>query len=229
MEYFNLPDNHISVIEDAVKYAARIAEDAKQKFDYIVHDVFTGGAEPVDLFTTEFFQDLHSLLKPNGAIAIVSHNLRLKCGSDTNQITQNYAGDLLLPSARFVVRTIKSTFPTCRVFRENAPPDATTLATEGRDFTNLVVFCTKQDANALTFRKPVEADYLGSNARKMFLMPQHEIDEDVFGDKGGEKEEEGGVLSKNNTMRMTRWQRKSAVGHWRLMRTVLPSEVWETW
>ena len=73
MEYFGLPEKHIPEIEDAVKYAARTAKDGKKSFDYIVHDVFTGGAEPVDLFTVEFFQDLHSLLKPNGAIAIVSH------------------------------------------------------------------------------------------------------------------------------------------------------------
>ncbi len=72
MEYFSLPENHIPEIEDAVKYAARTAKNAKVRFDYIVHDVFTGGAEPVDLFTTEFFHDLYSLLKPNGAIAIVS-------------------------------------------------------------------------------------------------------------------------------------------------------------
>jgi hypothetical protein len=37
-----------------------------------VHDVFTGGAEPVDLFTLEFLQSLGRVLKPNGVIAIVS-------------------------------------------------------------------------------------------------------------------------------------------------------------
>ncbi len=93
----------------------------------------------------------------------------------------------------------------------------------------MVIFCTKQDAESLTFRKPVEADYLGSNARKMFLLPEHEIDEEVFEDKEGEPVEEGGVLSRNDTMRLTKWQRKSAVGHWGVMRTVLPSEVWEKW
>lgn len=138
---------------------------------------------------------------------------------------KNYAGDLLLPSARLVVRTIKATFPSCRIFRENAPPDTSTLATERRDFTNMVIFCTKHDSKLVTFRKPVEADYLGSEARKMFLMPQYEIEDTVF----QEQEGDGGVLSRNDTGRLGRWQRESAVGHWRVMRTVLPSEVWENW
>lgn len=70
-KYFDLPPNHTAVIADAVTYAsASVAEG--QQFDYIIHDVFTGGAEPVDLFTFEFLRDLNSLLKPNGVVAIVS-------------------------------------------------------------------------------------------------------------------------------------------------------------
>ena len=225
MEYFSLPENHIPVIEDAVTYATRTAKNSRYRFDYIVHDVFTGGAEPVELFTMEFFQDLHTMLKPNGAIAIVSPIFSYSSQNKLIKTSKNYAGDLLLPSARLVVRTIKSTFPSCRVFRENAPPDATTLATEGRDFTNMVIFCTKLDSKPLTFRKPIEADYLGSNARRMFLVPEHEVAEGFF----GEQEGDGDVLSRNDTMRLTKWQRKSAVGHWSVMRTVLPSEVWEKW
>jgi spermidine synthase len=70
-KYFDLPRTHTAVISDAVTYASQLAESG-QKFDYVVHDVFTGGAEPVDLFTFEFLQDLHSLLKPGGVIAIAS-------------------------------------------------------------------------------------------------------------------------------------------------------------
>ena len=70
-EYFDLPSNHTAVTSDAVSYASLSVASGK-KFDYIVHDVFTGGAEPIDLFTFEFLHDLHSLLKPNGVIAIVS-------------------------------------------------------------------------------------------------------------------------------------------------------------
>lgn len=70
-KYFTLPPNHQILIDDAVTQASQLAE-AGQTFDYVVHDVFTGGAEPVDLFTLEFLEDLRRLLKPNGVIAIVS-------------------------------------------------------------------------------------------------------------------------------------------------------------
>jgi spermidine synthase len=70
-KYFALPANHTPIIADAVKHLDSLAR-TKQKYDYIVHDVFTGGAEPVDLFTQEFLQDLRHALKPNGAVAIVS-------------------------------------------------------------------------------------------------------------------------------------------------------------
>ena len=42
-----------------------------KKFDYIIHDVFSGGVVPVHLFTMEFFVELKSLLRENGVIAIV--------------------------------------------------------------------------------------------------------------------------------------------------------------
>lgn len=73
-KYFRLPSNYTPVIEDAVGYAARLAKDADRTFDYIVHDVFTGGAEPIALFTLEFLQDLNALLKPDGVIAIVGYS-----------------------------------------------------------------------------------------------------------------------------------------------------------
>ena len=70
-KYFALPENHTPVIQDAVSYASEMAHAGAQ-YDYVVHDVFTGGAEPVDLFTLEFLQDLNAILKPGGVIAIVS-------------------------------------------------------------------------------------------------------------------------------------------------------------
>jgi hypothetical protein len=88
----------------------------------------------------------------------------------------------------------------------------------------MVVFCTKK-ASPISFRQPREADYLGSEARKMFLMPLHEINAEVF----AEQAEDGPVLSRVDTARLTKWQRISAIGHWNVMRMVLPPAVWEAW
>lgn len=70
LKYFTLPIPNEVIIEDAVSVAANLAEQGK-KFNYIVHDVFTGGAEPVELFTAEFLMDLNKILEPGGVIAIV--------------------------------------------------------------------------------------------------------------------------------------------------------------
>lgn len=72
-QYFDLPSNHVAVIEDATKFVKRAQKSpSTHQYDYIIHDVFTGGAEPAELFTLEFLRDLSSLLKDNGVIAIVS-------------------------------------------------------------------------------------------------------------------------------------------------------------
>lgn len=72
VKYFNVPTRHTPVIQDAVAYARKLANASSDQFNYIVNDVFTGGAEPIELFTLEFLQDLHTLLTPQGVIAIVS-------------------------------------------------------------------------------------------------------------------------------------------------------------
>lgn len=80
----------------------------------------------------------------------------------------------------------------------------------------------QQHHNPLTFRDPVEADYLGSSARKSHLLPRHEVFPSEF-------DLEGDVLSEKNLGVLERTQGSSAVGHWRVMRGVLPKEVWEGW
>ncbi|RFU78119.1 hypothetical protein TARUN_4110 [Trichoderma arundinaceum] len=205
-QYFQLRENHPAVIEDAVKYTSRVANETKEIYDYIVHDVFTGGAEPLDLFTLEFLQNLHTLLKPDGTIAI------------------NYAGDLMLPTPKIIVRTILQTFPTCRLFREN--PFAQDVSDRvGSDFTNLMIFCRKTKG-VLTFRSPVKADYLESPSRQSFLNPHNEVlQRDLF--SHGKDEE--GILRRNETDKFKEGQQVSAAGHWVVMRNGLSATFWESW
>ncbi|EEH21650.1 hypothetical protein PABG_03866 [Paracoccidioides brasiliensis Pb03] len=203
-DYFSLPGNLTTVIKDAVGYVAEANRATPvPSFDYIVHDVFTGGVEPVSLFTVEFMKGLRSLLKEGGVIAI------------------NYAGDLSLPSSGLIVRTIMSVFPNCRIFREGEPP---ANASTG-DFTNMVIFC-KLTSSPLVFRNPTEADFLGSKSREIYMMPKFEIDVATF-----EKVEDGGqdILAEGHVGDILRWHSRSAAGHWGIMRKVLSAVVWENW
>ncbi|KAI1777427.1 S-adenosyl-L-methionine-dependent methyltransferase [Hypoxylon cercidicola] len=202
-KYFGLPLNHTAVIQDAISWSQTNKDALHENYDYIVHDVFTGGAEPIPLFTDEFLASLKHMLKPNGVIAI------------------NYAGDFTLPPLGIVMNTIKEVFPSCRVFREGEPPSAETLEETGRDFDNVIVFCTKT-GEKVSFREPKEADYLQSLARRAFLLPKHEVDVSIFSP-------DAGILRVNETEKLAEWHDKSALGHWAVMRTVVPSHIWQNW
>ena len=71
LKYFALPTNHTIAIGDALQIVQQMTPSVNPRYDIIIHDVFTGGAEPVDLFTLEFLSNVNALLKPDGVIAIV--------------------------------------------------------------------------------------------------------------------------------------------------------------
>ena len=206
-EFFGLSPNHNTVISDAVRYVAEKSVSAPKSYDYIIHDVFTGGAEPVYLFTTEFMQGLYNLLKDDGAVA------------------SNYAGDLTLGSTRLVLNTIHAVFPACRLFRDSPAPDD---HKEGEsDFINMVIFCVKDDhgkgKKAVGFRKATSKDWLGSIARRNFLQPQDELEVRFEYEKGGQ------VMGRADVAELEAYHEEGAVSHWKIMRSVLPAGVWEMW
>ncbi|KAI0386381.1 S-adenosyl-L-methionine-dependent methyltransferase [Hypomontagnella monticulosa] len=205
-KYFGLPSNHTAVIQDAISWSQSNKDDLHEYYDYIIHDVFTGGAEPIPLFTEEFLAGLKHMLKPNGVIAI------------------NYAGDFTLPPLGIVMNTIRGVFPSCRIFREGEPPSEETVEETGRDFDNVIVFCTKT-GDKVTFREPVERDFLDSLARKAYLMPKHEVDGSAFLSSA----DAVGVLRVNETEKLEKWHDQSALGHWAVMRMVIPSHIWQIW
>ena len=147
---------------------------------------------------------------------------------------QNYAGDLSLPASSHVIATIFSIFPTCRIFREalpENPPSSLASSPEG-DFTNMVIFCKHPSSfSPLTFRQPVRADFLDSGARQQYLYPRPELEipRALFGMAGGTGQGQVQVLKRGQTGQLERWHRRNAVGHWGIMRGVLPDTVWENW
>ncbi len=65
------------------------------------------------------------------------------------------------------------------------------------------------------------------------MMPRFEVEEGGFGGGGfgRDRERDGGdgVLWKNGTGKLAKWQKKSAVAHWGIMRKVIPDMIWENW
>ncbi|KAF8460306.1 S-adenosyl-L-methionine-dependent methyltransferase [Kalaharituber pfeilii] len=207
-EYFGLLPNHTAHIMDAVKFVkgAVMAGDPV-KYDFIVHDVFTGGAAPSFLFTEDMVNDMHKLLADDGVIAI------------------NYAGDLKQKPAKMVIETARSVFGHCKIFREDYLEDLNKAV----DFTNMVIFCHKP-STPFRFRGPLEEDFLGSVSRKQFLYPSIEVSLDyLFGkDSNGELLHEK-TLNKDTIKEFDKLQKKGAVHHWKIMRSVIPAVGWENY
>jgi hypothetical protein len=141
-----------------------------------------------------------------------------------NLRNQNYAGNLMLPTPKIIVRTILQQFPTCRIFREN-PADQKAIEESGIDFTNMMIFCRKTKG-ALTFRYVVKEDCLNSVSRQNFLNPLNEmLPRDLF--SIGNDEE--GILMRNGTDKVSKGQQVNSDGHWAIMRNSLPASLWERW
>lgn len=79
-QYFGLPQPSDVYIDDARRWvhrqAASIAAggdppNSSIKFDFVVHDCFSGGAVPQHVFTREFWADLKIIMEPDGVLAVV--------------------------------------------------------------------------------------------------------------------------------------------------------------
>ncbi|QIW95673.1 hypothetical protein AMS68_001191 [Peltaster fructicola] len=201
VQFFDLPDNHTSIIQDAVSWTqqqARLDDFDKPQFDYIIHDVFTGGAEPLPLFTTSFLADLRALLKPHGVTAI------------------NYAGDLNMPLTAKVLNTIDLAFDQqCEVYSDEAARKDGSV----EPFSNFIVFC-RNTPGEISFREPKASDYLGSISKRSYLLPKPD-------QRIAKSWSVHGELHAKDLGRWRSAQEQSATKHWRVMRTVLPAKVWE--
>jgi len=214
-KYFDLPSEHTAVLQDAVAWVDDEAAKGTRKYDYIIHDVFTGGAEPLSLFTDVFLGNLRSLLNPSGAIAL------------------NYAGDLGLDLTSRILNTIDHAFDgQCKIYRDQPPTPSSDAETSSRtdapkeDFLNMVVFC-RNSPGPIVFREPTAADFLGSKSREHHLLPRPELEIDF--PLRRDEDRRGEILRRGEEGAWRSQQAESAIRHWQIMRKVLPDAVWELW
>ncbi|KAH8926325.1 hypothetical protein BT69DRAFT_1278893 [Atractiella rhizophila] len=94
----------------------------ERKFDYIIHDVFTGGMVPAKLFTMEFFKLVKEVLAVHGVIAV------------------NFAGEIKAEPSQIVLQTLLRSFRgNCRAFEDGF--QAHDEKQDSDEFKNMVVFC----------------------------------------------------------------------------------------
>ena len=70
-KYFSLPTLKGETIYADGKGFVEDAAIRGEKWDYIVHDVFTGGKVPERLFTREMWRATKKVLSENGVLAVV--------------------------------------------------------------------------------------------------------------------------------------------------------------
>ena len=123
--FFGLPDPGPGKVflEDARAWTAkqRANIDAGIKttlFDIIVHDCFSGGGVPQHIFTTEFWTDLRTVMKPDGVLVVVSYLLHKRSLRLADVVMENYAGVLRSQSSRLVINTLEKNFKQCRAFHD---------------------------------------------------------------------------------------------------------------
>lgn len=67
-KYFDWPTPNNLYIQDGRQFIKSAPEG---KYDYVIHDVFTGGGVPPSLFSLEALQDIQRIMKPDGVLALV--------------------------------------------------------------------------------------------------------------------------------------------------------------
>ncbi|KAF2716297.1 hypothetical protein K431DRAFT_289524 [Polychaeton citri CBS 116435] len=251
-KYFGLPASHTKVLEDAVLWTARTARNVSKtaalspssrpvgRYDYIIHDVFTGGAEPLSLFSEEFLFSLRTLLSDEGIIAI------------------NYAGSLGQPLTTAVLDTVDLAFGhSCKIFSDSSEIasrwrklresiENEKLEESQEAFSNLVIFCRKTPSpldkhsgdyvsqQPIAFRKPEASDYLGTISRQHYLIPRAEQEIEWHWGKAwkglvddSDPSDRQDILHAADAWMWEPETQSSAKKHWEVMRRVLPARIWE--
>ncbi len=220
-EYFGLAAPHAVHITDArvwVHEQSTVSNplltnlgQTPAKYDYVIHDCFSGGGVPEHIFTTEFWADLKKTMRPDGVLAV------------------NFAGHLESDAARAIWFTLQGSFGGCRAFHDQIETDdekrraakeekakGEKVNDDGRNaFLNMVFFCSLT-GKPLHFRPAVEKDFLESWLRYYMLgqlMDNEVTEKEVVGNVAQEEMKIWILTDRDN--RLGAYQHQSAVEHWR--------------
>jgi hypothetical protein len=207
-------------VEDAVKFIERATDEVLSKrcapYNYVVHDVFTGGAVPRTLFTEDTFRAIRSIMSEDSVLAV---NF---VGVTTNDIRVGSMWERLWPpsqstSAALAVWALWSrlsdVFGYVRVFSDEH---------ESSSVHNLVFFASDVPER-VQFRRSVERDYLDSGIRERELLrfEAREIDIEKF----APSESRNYMAKTDSLFNIGQWV--IAAEHWRIIREVFSFDLWD--
>ncbi|TFK55593.1 S-adenosyl-L-methionine-dependent methyltransferase [Heliocybe sulcata] len=208
--YFGLPKPDQIYLQDAKRWVKRqssLPEEERKLYDIVVHDCFSGGGVPAQIFTVEFWEGLKKLMKPNGVVAV------------------NFAGKLTGKPSRAILTTLEQSFGGCRGFHDSISEVSDEQMKA--DFLNIVFFCSPS-SEPLAFREPVEEDYLHSYLREHVFTTPREINLALITEDMSEEDKLDYVLTDKKN-KLGKWQEEGGLEHWKVMRDVLPDIFWETY
>ncbi|KAJ2082932.1 hypothetical protein H4R24_001202 [Coemansia sp. RSA 988] len=194
VRFFNLPRNLNAVhLMDGRRF---IDEAPVDTYDYIIHDVFTGGSVPASLFSQSAVTQLRRILKSDGILAM------------------NYVG---VPNDKrtlaHVAHTLHTAFPHVRCFAETVD--------DMDSMVNMMFF-----VSAKTIAFDITSDVLqamGINticARVLSEMQQNELD------LVGLMDDPNVHPITDEWNPLPEWQVSTAVKHWHTMRGLFPTAYW---
>ncbi|POW17693.1 hypothetical protein PSTT_00290 [Puccinia striiformis] len=214
-KYFGFPVPEGGIfLEDARAYLNRKEENDREdpRFDYVIHDVFTGGSVPSSLFTIECWNSIRSKLKDDGVLAV------------------NFVGRPLSEAASFVLTTLFEVFPFCRAFSEDSG-----VSISDSDYQNMVIFCSP--SGPPQFRKPTEIEGFEPSiyqSQVLSSFEDHELDLGRLSANHNDPENTNDsnrsfVLTDLNSYQLDLAQVQNALFHWEIMRKILPHQVWNNY
>ncbi|KAI9242272.1 MAG: hypothetical protein BYD32DRAFT_403769 [Podila humilis] len=211
--YFDWPKPHQLFIQDGRQFIKNAPEG---KYDYVIHDVFTGGGVPPSLFSLEALQDIQRIMKHDGVLAL-------------NMVgSENPIKAQALNSVR---RTLHTAFKHVVAFKESPEdPDA---------YQNMVFFAAQFPIEFETYVPPPlpsEEEWKEMQRQREQGHAGHALRPSVMRDwiltsfqewplatpydpTMGEL-----ILDRNNTL--NGMQRPGAEDHWHAMRGLLPLDFW---
>lgn len=223
-EYFGLAGPHAVHVTDArgwVHEQSTISNPllanlgkTPAKYDYVIHDCFSGGGVPEHIFTTEFWADLKMIMRSDGVLAV------------------NFAGHLESDAARAIWFTLQHSLGGCRAFHDQIETDdekrrvAKEKKAKGEKvndaFLNMVFFCSLT-GKPLDFRPAVKEDFLESWLRYYMLgqlMDNEVTEKEVVGNVAQEEVKNWILTDRDN--KLGAYQHQSAVEHWKCACDLFP-------